>query len=165
MKLADKIKDRKDREARKSKDRKEKKTAFYLGLLLTVWSTVFIGGSLFAAPDSVFPAGRTAAALTSVFLVCIGLMLMFMDKLSGWAGGILTSLLFSSIAAVLLILCFGPAESDGGIPFLPDSWNDMIARVLVGIFGFIAAGVALIAWYNLVYMIFKAFGKKKPEGA
>jgi hypothetical protein len=144
--------------------RRDARTAFYVGLLLAVWTLGMTGGMMFSADASAFPCGRLAALLTGGLLFCVALAMLLQKRFTGWTAYLIGCLFFSCLAGVLLILCFGEAEAGGGIPFIPHSWNQAIARSLVGVFGFIAAAIAVAAWGCFIIDLYRLVQGKELMG-
>lgn len=82
-------------------------------------------------------------------LQLLGVQLLYNAK------GRISTLVGGLILAAFAYLCFYGAFSpdahwSGGVPFIPQSWNQMLARTMSGLFGVMCTAFSLRSFYLLV---------------
>ncbi len=147
-------------------DKKGRAGILFLGLMVAGIGAMIIGFAIIGSDASDFPVGRWPAGLGGAVFLCAGLaILLGATPLRDVAGAILGSMIITSFAAILLMLCWRGARATGSVLCFPDSWNQAIARFLTGLFGLGLAALALFCWFHTFRGIWRLLTGRNPDGS
>lgn len=120
-----------------------------------IWGLLFIAVGLgmdvavLARPQWVprgLPAWPALGAGMVFFLVGLAVLTEVKGRLGSAVGGVICA----GMASLGFFAAFGPGELEGGVPFLPESWNQGLGRIAFGGGACVTAAYCLWLFYRAV---------------
>jgi hypothetical protein len=130
-------------------DKRPAQTSLLLGFVLLAVGIYIAARFIFDKSGHRLPVLAAGVAFALGGLQLVGVQLLYNEK------GRVSTLVGGLILAAFSYLClYGAFSQDahwsGGIPFIPQSWSQMLARTMSGLFGVICAAFSLRSFYLLV---------------
>jgi len=126
-----------------------------------IWGLLFmavgvsVAVEVLARPQALPPwLGFVAGGI--FFLGGLGTVPGVKGRLASTLGGMVCA----GMASLGFFAAFGPGEVEGGVPFLPESWNQGLGRIACGGGACFAAAYCLWLFYRAV----KPCRRKRPDG-
>jgi len=87
------------------------------------------------------PGQRALVFVVAGIFTLAGLQILTGAK--GRLGALMGTAIAAGLSLMMFVAAFGPGKVRGGLPFLPDSWNQHLGRFAFGAFGVLAGFMAL----------------------
>ncbi len=130
-------------------DKRAARTSLLMGFILLAVGISIAAGFIFDKSWHRLTVLATGVAFALGGLQLVGVQLLYNEK------GRVSTLVGGLILAAFSYLCLDGAFSrdalwGGGIPFIPQSWNQMLCRTMSGLFGVTCAAFSLRCFYLVV---------------